>query len=29
VEVTVAQAGCEGFVVGAHSWMDSVGRYKA
>ena len=29
VEVTVAQAGSKGFVVGAHSWMDSVGRYKA
>ena len=29
VEVAVAQAGSKGFVVGAHSWMDSVGRYKA
>ena len=29
VKVAVAQAGSKGFVVGAHSWMDSVGRYKA
>jgi hypothetical protein len=29
VEVAVAQAGSKGFVVGAHSWMGSVGRNKA
>lgn len=29
VKVAVAQAGSKGFVVGAHSWMGSVGRNKA
>jgi hypothetical protein len=29
VKVAVAQAGGKGFVVGAHSWMGSVGRNKA
>ena len=29
VKVAVAQAGSKGFVVGAHSWMGSVGHNKA
>jgi hypothetical protein len=29
VKVAVAQAGGKGFVVGAHSWMGSLGHNKA